>query len=298
MTHAAHLTETRLSRLLTARDGPLSAPLQITTLPGRSTFLVRTRERPFVVKWRPAPHPLVTIRAASHLMSAREVAHPAVRVPPTPADDHGWWLAVDWLDGTPLADAAAESWDAAQAASVGAGLAHWLKSLHTVRAGRGGWADRAEGVLNVRLERCREAGLVGPALARRVTRRWEDLRPHLSGVRRTLVHRDLQSANIILDGHAVSGVIDFEQARVADPLYDLVKLTDWVFTRHQGIAPAFLAAYGVDVHAPAVEARLSCVFLLEYLAALRYFHRNGPPSLVTDHHAKLDRLLSDGIPLR
>lgn len=56
----------------------------------------------------------------------------------------------------------------------------------------------------------------------------------------TLTHRDLQAVHVLLDGGAVSAVLDWGDVGVGDPLYDVAVVT----SRHKDRLPQFLAGYG------------------------------------------------------
>jgi hypothetical protein len=86
-------------------------------------------------------------------------------------------------------------------------------------------------------------------------------------------------------------VIDLEQARLADPLYDMVKITESVLTLHPALSPAFRAAYGLDTAHPDVRDRLAAVFALEYLSAIVYFDKRGDQVMAAEQRDRLIRLL-------
>jgi hypothetical protein len=86
-------------------------------------------------------------------------------------------------------------------------------------------------------------------------------------------------------------VIDLEQTRLADPLYDLVKPADSVLALHPALGPAFRQAYGLDTARPDIRGRLAAVFALEYLSAIVYFDKRGDHTMIADRRDRLTRLL-------
>lgn len=82
-----------------------------------------------------------------------------------------------------------------------------------------------EDVVDVELERARaalgdEGTDVGPTPIMNETLRWlEANRPSVPEV--TLVHGDFRIGNMLVDDRSITAVIDWEMARIADPLFDL-----------------------------------------------------------------------------
>jgi aminoglycoside phosphotransferase (APT) family kinase protein len=261
---------------------------------GGTNLLAATPDGPLVVKVRREAGPLRVIRTVSGTLTHRGVPHPDVLLPPV-ATDAGWILGLRWIGGRSLVDAAVPEWTPAQAARFGAALGRWMRRLHTVRMARRTWRSRAERRYDQKTDLCRRAGLVVGRLARQVAGVWDAHRGVLDTAPLTLVHRDLQPGNLLVDDTArFAAVIDFEQARLADPLYDFVKLDQWVFPLHPGIAPALRAAYGLDLADGAVRARLTLVTLIELLSMVNYFHENGRPELADDKREHLRRLVGGG----
>jgi len=240
---------------------------------GGENFLARTSVGRLVLKVRTDVRPLVAARAASRLLSARGLPHAEVLGSPE-AVGPGWLLVTRWVPGVALASVDPTSWPERDVARLGRDCALWIRAMHGIRTSRGDWWSAADRRCRRKVEDCRRRGLLADTDVVVVQRRWQELRPHLVTAPVSLIHRDLQPGNLIVDGHAFGGVIDLEQCRPADPVYDVVKLRDYVFPLH----PALDAAM-TDVLLPppldrALQDRLTAVFVLEYLSALVYFHKN------------------------
>jgi len=266
-------------------------PVPLTGGYSGAAFRVSTPIGSLGVKLRGDFRPVIAVRVASNVLGARGLAHGGLVVPPL-RTEAGWVLALAWVDGAPLADPTAVDWTDELAGRFGADLGRWLSDVHEVRLSRKRWSDRAVGRYRDKLGRCRSANLVDDDLATRVERLWERSRPALGPVPLCLIHRDLQAGNVLVRDGRFAGVIDFEQARLADPLYDFVKLTDSVFALHPGIGPAALAEYGLDPDAPGTRARLASAFLLEYLSALVYFHKHGNEPMIEVQRTRLRELVT------
>jgi hygromycin-B 4-O-kinase len=98
-------------------------------------------------------------------------------------------------------------------------------------------------------------------------RRFLELVPFCPEERR-LVHGDFGFDNVLVEGDRVSAILDWANAKVGDPLFDVAYLCFWS-TRH---ADLLRARYGA---APAYDARISCYHLLFALDALRFYAKAG-----------------------
>jgi aminoglycoside phosphotransferase (APT) family kinase protein len=275
---------------LTAAGAALGS---LTPLPGGhggSTVVATTERGRVVVKVRPLWSPLAVASSASRLLAGRGLAHPEVVTPPT-ATTVGWVMGVRWVPGRPLAQDDVGDWTPRQARAMGADLGAWLAGVHAIRAPRRSWAERAERRFRSKVQRCVDRGNLTPDLVEGLRRFWDGLRPALAGAPVTLIHRDLHAGNVIAYDRAFAAAIDLEQARLADPLYDLVKLSESVLGRHPLIGPAFRDAYGLDLDAPGIRDRLAAVFVLEYLSAVVYFDKHGDRDGVRDRRERLARAL-------
>jgi aminoglycoside phosphotransferase (APT) family kinase protein len=243
-----------------------------------------------VVKVREDPRQLRVIRTVSGTLAQRRVPHPEVLLPPT-ATAAGWILGLRWIAGRSLVDTSVATWNPAQAGQFGTDLGRWMRQLHSLRFAHRTWRARAERRFAEKAEQCRVAGLVVGPLARDVSAMWHEHRDVLARSPLSLIHRDLQPGNLLVDDAGFTGVIDFERAYLADPLYDFVKLEQWVFPMHPTIAPALRGAYGLDLSDTDVAARLAVVSLVEQLSMIAYFHKHNMPDLVADQQQHLRQLV-------
>lgn len=94
----------------------------------------------------------------------------------------------------------------------------------------------------------------------------------LAGRRATFVHGDLVPVNVIVCDGTLAALVDFEFARIADPLLDAGWFDSVVAYHHpaeHGAAwRAFLAASGIDVDDPVIRDLLRILPMLRYLEIL------------------------------
>lgn len=261
---------------------------------GGGNFRAESSVGQLVLKLRSEARPLVFARSASHLMQRHELVHSAVVAGPliTPA---GWLLCSKWLSGQPIAEAGLEGWSDEQASEFGRDFGRWLRRLHSIRAPGLQWLPRAETRFGAKLRTCLDQHLVDHRLADHLQEVWVESRPALKAAPLSLIHRDLQPGNVIVRDAVFVGVIDLEQARLADPLYDLVKPIDQVLKLHPAVGPAFFDAYELDFADKATIHRLQIAHLLEYLSALVYFGKRSDRVGVADNRRRLLTLLDQGV---
>lgn len=105
-------------------------------------------------------------------------------------------------------------------------------------------------------------------------------------------HRDFDERNWLVRGtHAhvtALAVIDFEHARLDDPIADLAKLAA-AWPAHPDRADAFLAGYGRDL-APRERARLRHHLALHAMATLAWAHTHRDPTFLAAGTAALAAL--------
>jgi aminoglycoside phosphotransferase (APT) family kinase protein len=257
---------------------------------GGANYRAETSAGTLVVKVRGDRRSLGAGKAATAVLQLRGIPHPRVVIAPT-ATPAGWLMAQQWIDGSSLDTVDAASWTDPDAAHFGADLGDWLRLLHGVQVAGRVWLPAARQRYRAKAERCVGLGLIDAALAAATDHRWAGVEDALANVRPALIHRDLQPGNIVVRDGRFASVIDFEQARIADPYYDFVKLREWVLPLHPGIGPALYTAYGLNPDAPRTAARLTAVHLLEYLSALVYYSKQGDVVMLDDQRQRLRQLV-------
>lgn len=89
-----------------------------------------------------------------------------------------------------------------------------------------------------------------------------------------LLHADLTEDHLLLDRHegrwSMTGLIDWADAEVGDPLYDCVALWFSICRRNAGLFCAFLDSYGLDIlgDVEIVRRLEACTFLHRFSAAI------------------------------
>lgn len=122
-----------------------------------------------------------------------------------------------------------------------------------------------------------------------------------AGVARVPCHRDFAAHNWLCSGPIVRGqrthitalaVLDFEHARLDDPLVDLAKLAadDWHDPDREA---ALLDGYGRDLD-PGERARLHVHLALHAMATLAWAHAHRDPTWLAAGRRALDLVLSAG----
>jgi len=77
-----------------------------------------------------------------------------------------------------------------------------------------------------------------------------------------LVHWDLWSGNVLIQGERITGILDFERSIYADPLMEY-------FFRKEAISADFCVGYGIDLSALGQNARIRLALYDLYLALIR-----------------------------
>ena len=91
-----------------------------------------------------------------------------------------------------------------------------------------------------------------------------------------VVHGDFGHENIISDGERITGVLDWAEARLGDPLYDIANLDYW--SEGDPFAAQwqeYATRHGIEE--PHLAERLRCYILYSAAGDLRLSaHRNAP----------------------
>jgi aminoglycoside phosphotransferase (APT) family kinase protein len=184
--------------------------------------------------------------------------------------------------------------DDAARADVGVGLARFLRELHAVELDVALPLDA-----NRRTDMARRGTLAREQLGEverlgswRAPPRVEELLAEAQGLpppeQPVLVHGDLHFRHVLVDGSAVSGVIDWGDVCRSDPAIDLPLL--WSFVPPEG-RRAFLDAYGPVNDAQVLRAR---VLAVQLCAALAHYGRvEGNAGVEREAVAGLERALRD-----
>ncbi|MEV4943416.1 phosphotransferase family protein [Streptomyces zaomyceticus] len=169
--------------------------------------------------------------------------------------------------GGPSTRSATGSSTGSSAAWAAAGAA--IRRLHhaplppwTGRAGRSSVALAAE--LDAECELLVTRGLLPADL---VTRNRRVAQAALRPWTPAFTHGDLQIAHVFVEGHEVTGVIDWSEAGQGDALYDLATFT----LGHENRLDDVLAGYGTDVDLDVIRAWWS----LRSLLAVRWLIEHG-----------------------
>ena len=217
-----------------------------------------------------------------------------------PSDRYPWaFFGCPLLPGRELAEAGLADEDRIE---VGAALGRFLRVLHASETLEVADPDRTLPVdpnhradMAVRVGRTREqlAALArvgmwsAPPTVEHVLDDAERLPARAApGSQQALCHGDLHLRHALVDGGALSGVIDWGDVCVADPAVDLVLY--WSFLPPGGRA-AFVAEYGEVGPDGLLRARILGLFLCAILAL--YARDVGNASLEREALAGLDRVL-------
>lgn len=277
MTSDSDVITTVLRRLMAAQATPLRGGHG-----ANENFLVTIGNERYVCKVRRDDSQLehLIVARVSSILEIRRVPHGRVVGRPERLRGRSM-IVLEFVPGESLADAA-DQLTTENARTVGSAMGRWLGKLHAIRSTIP-WAPKARLLFARRLEAARD--ILGQAVHSSLERRWLRLEPSLDGVYCALVHRDLDPSNILISDTSFTGIIDFEQARLLDPLYDLVKLNDFVFPINVGLARGFFdASASPSMDDLGTRARLTACAILEYLAAVRYFTLKMP-----DAESRADR---------
>jgi aminoglycoside phosphotransferase (APT) family kinase protein len=209
---------------------------------------------------------------------------------------------LSWVDGTDLTDALARA-SALQREVLAATFGSALAKLHTTTctsfsnevasAGQSWshWPDLVTDHMN-RLEvRYRRDGAPFDARARRGIGLMAELCDDLRDTRIVprLAHRDLYADNVVARNGAVVGFIDFDQAKIWDPVADFAKIDLLVFDDAPPLAEMAAAAYVDEAHeVEKFAVRRHLAVGLELLWGRSYFYRTGEVIMAQRWDSHLD----------
>jgi aminoglycoside phosphotransferase len=105
-----------------------------------------------------------------------------------------------------------------------------------------------------------------------------------------LAHGDFAPVNVLTDGTSLTGLVDFESVRLADPLFDAAWWAWAVSFAGPAVLesawPPFLRGAGIDATDPELPVRVRCLQVLRMVELLA-----GEPSLAPEvRHIVAERL--------
>jgi Ser/Thr protein kinase RdoA (MazF antagonist) len=173
----------------------------------------------------------------------------------------GWpwpYLITTRLGGRAWSDAAPAP---AEGAAIARRLGEIMRRVHELSPPSGPtWERDWLAELRARCaDRHRERGM----LPHRLVEHIPDYLAAPSGVRR-LVHADLHADHIFVDDGRLVGVIDWGDAILADPYYDLPALHLLTFRADKELLRAFIAGYGWDVGPDFAHRAMSLTLVHEF----------------------------------
>ena len=172
-------------------------------------------------------------------------------------------------------------------------VARFLRTLHRVRGSGFGplsatsfattdrafvgvharWADYVFTRLDDHIDRCASIGAIAAGEARDIGAAFEAARPRLDRQPAALLHGDPGSHNFMLDDIAIRAVLDWEDALLGDPLFDLASLCTFHPERRHA---AIWSGYGANLAADKEKRALFWLYFLRIaLAKTVHRHRFG-----------------------
>jgi hypothetical protein len=147
------------------------------------------------------------------------------------------------------------------------------------------WLDFIALNLHRHIEACVRAGFVDAAMADLIGQMFRDLGPLLSERPSRLLHGDPGTHNISVDGAGeVTALLDWEDALVGDPLFDVAMWSSFHPPRR---LPSFLAGYDLDTPTREESCLLAAYFLRIALSKTVHRLRFGiadRPDRMPGHH--------------
>lgn len=265
---------------------------------GHECWRLETREGRVMLKLalRATPRPLAmaNLAEALRLAEAAGIAAPRLRWYGTapPELESRPMLIQDFLPGVdgeealrdlapPARRAYFEAFGAMVARMHGAAAESFSSSLAQPNAALPTWEELVARRLRDLSAINRAADVISlPELRRAAGRISDRARRVADAVRPALVHCDLYPPNTLVDEGRFSALLDFEHAKLWDPVHDFVKLGFWMFEPYPDSREPFLAGYG---RLPdRFDERLDVCLGLELLAGFPYWKRHGEETLLAD----------------
>lgn len=136
------------------------------------------------------------------------------------------------------------------------------------------WRSQCAELLTTRARACEKAANIADDLLRAIVGRCKRLLDRgVADVAPGLAHWDLHMGNVIVDDAQAATVLDFDRAKLGDPLIDFVKLDTTLFSRYPGSFAPFIEAYtAVLPVGPSWSSRVYLYQGIEYLSAVSLLH--------------------------
>jgi aminoglycoside phosphotransferase (APT) family kinase protein len=229
---------------------------------------------------------LASAAAATHGVPVATVRHVDLERADVPFDLE----LLDAAPGRPAGPEAAGPLGAVLAALHGVAGAGWGLLDPTSPTPRGldaSWRDFVLRQWDAHVAACRADGALGAADADRVRRAVREAEPVLATAPGALCHGDLATPNVLADGRDVTALLDWEDAVVGDPLFDLA---GWgTFVAHQAHRAALLAGYRTRAALPADAEVRYWLYAVRILLA-KTVHRRRFGYAETDRIPAADRI--------
>ena len=253
---------------------------------GGDTYRAFVSGTEVVLKYRTDRRPLAVTQSVSHLLELRGCVVQTVELPLHPVQD-GWLLGLKWLEGHTLSSGLLNAYSPGRRFQLGNELAHLVETMHSFSPRSSHWVVRVES----RLERKRRQALELEALTisdtKNIDECWGRVRHSLIDVKESLIHRDLHPANVLVLDDGSICAIDLENARFADPIYDLVKVRDLILRLDADFADGFRDTLGILRWNRTEWERFRAVCILEYISAVVYHARRGESLLASARRLSL-----------
>jgi aminoglycoside phosphotransferase (APT) family kinase protein len=254
----------------------------VTLADGRHVAVQRYRRR------KDAAYRLRVLRGLSG--PAAEAGIPVPRVREFSLDDDPPWVIYDVLPGVPVPEAGDAGPGGARFTQTARLMGELLAAFRRLPAASLGLDDLWADPQRLAAAAARWAGQLSLTTAGGVP----GVVPALfAGRPVVLTHGDFAPVNVLTDGTAVTGLLDFEAARLADPLFDPAWWAWSVSFSGPGVLdaawPAFLAGAGIDPAEPGLAERVRVLQVLRMMEQLATGDlAPGIAGIVTDRlHAAL-----------
>lgn len=261
-----------------------------------ATYLAASNRGNLVLKLRSAFRHVAASRSASALLQRRQLTTQTVVVGPT-STDVGWLLGLSWVPGAHLGSEYLKQASEREVREIGRGLGLALANIHKISGPSSTWALKANQRFHAKLQYASGLSLLDQSLAQALVRRWASLETSLRSAPTSLTHRDLMPGNVLLLDARFGCFIDFEHARMADPLYDFVKLFRSTLSLSPVLREGFHLGYGHPERNSTFSERLVAVQVLEALSAMSYYEKRSDSEGVAKQRQDLEVILDSAASL-